>query len=56
MKYDLLVNFKVNSSTEEGAEQRLHLFLKMALLDFGLTYDITNAELVEFPTEESSCC
>lgn len=54
MMYDMLVNFKVNSNTEEGAEHKLRLFLKMAQMDFGLTYDISDSELVEFPTEEGN--
>ena len=52
MKYDLLVNFEVESPREEEAERQLLAFLKLSLLDFGLTYDIKNAELVEFSPEE----
>ena len=52
--YDILVNVKINSATEEIAEQNVKKFLKMALLDFGLTYDIEDADLAEFSIEKSN--
>jgi hypothetical protein len=53
-KYDFLVYFKVEGMTEEEAQQNLLTFLKMAKLDFGLTYGITDTDLVEFVTEKDS--
>ena len=52
--YDLPVNFKVVAPTEEDAERNLMNFLKMASLDFGLTYRIREYDLVEFIATESS--
>jgi hypothetical protein len=52
--YDLPVNFKVVAATEEDAERNLMNFLKMASLDFGLTYRIREYDLVEFIATESS--
>jgi hypothetical protein len=51
--YDLPVNFKVVAATEEDAERNLMNFLKMASLDFGLTYRIREYDLVEFIATES---
>ena len=51
--YDLPVNFKVVAPTEEDAERNLMNFLKMASLDFGLTYRIKEYDLVEFIATES---
>jgi len=51
--YDLPVNFKVVAPTEEDAERNLMNFLKMASLDFGLTYRIKEYDLVEFIVSES---
>jgi len=51
-KFDIPVNFKVAAETEEAAEQSVLAFLRMAKLDFGLTYGITDTELIEFFNEE----
>ena len=52
--YDIPVNFKVVAPTEEDAERNLLNYLKLAQLDFGLTYRIKDHELVEFIATESS--
>jgi hypothetical protein len=52
--YDFLVYIKVEGMTEEEAQQHLLTFLKMAKLDFGLTYGIKDTDLVEFVVEKGS--
>ena len=52
--YDFYINFKVDGMSEEEAEQNLIKFLRMAKLDFGLTYEISGYEFVEFLIDEGS--
>jgi len=52
MDYDMLVYFKVNAPSEDEGIQKLNAFLRMAKLDFGLTYGIEDSELVEFVASE----
>ena len=54
LKYDFLVNFSVEASTEERAEEQLQKYLMMAELDHALTYNIKDTQLVEFLVEERS--
>jgi len=52
MKHEFLIYFKVEGMTEEEAQQNLATFLRMAKLDFGLTYGITDSEFVDFINED----
>jgi len=53
-RYDIPVNFSIAAETEEQAVEQILAFLKMAKLDFGLTFDVRDYELVEFIAEEGS--
>lgn len=53
-KFDIPVNFKVTAETEEAAEQNVLAFLRMAKLDFGLTYGIVDTDLFEFLVKEGN--
>ena len=47
-KYDFFVWVVVESTSEDEALQNLTKYLKMADMDFGLTYGITNTEIMDF--------
>ena len=50
-KFDIMVNFKVASMTEDGAVNQLIDFLRESHREFAANHNVTDSELVEFIIE-----